>query len=132
MHDNTAQVREDARKRGGEELLAKVDAAIATAAEFEKTLKERLEQALAIEDKDTRLYAVVGVVEALSTAFGQAAVAYGNENKTHDSQVMVLAIRSIVNSIQTAQDDRDAKSGDVLAAIKKGFNPDNFKPGDDK
>lgn len=126
MHDNTAQVREDARKRGGEELLAKVDAAIATAAEFEKTLKERLEQALATEGEDARLYSIVGCVEALSNAFGRAAVEYGKANKTDDSQIMVLSIRSIVNSIQTALEDREAKDSDVLSMIR------NAAKGDDK
>ena len=122
--DNTAQIREEARKIGGDELVAKVDKMISGEQSYEASLQAMLDAALAMpEEGDERLFALVSLTEALSTAYARSAVAYGKQKNVPVSQIMVVAIRSVVGSIQSAVDDDQATENDVLSMIKKGFTP---------
>lgn len=121
MDDNMATVREEARKKGGDELVAKIDAAREKEKALLKELDARLAEALALPEGDERKMGVVAITEALSTAYGKAAVAHGKINGTDDAQIMVLAIRSLVNSIQLAMADRDTAESGVMDMIKNAM-----------
>jgi uncharacterized membrane protein len=118
MNDNIAFIREEARKKGGDELVAKVDVALSRERENSKIIAAMLDTAMSQPEGDERTMAVVAVNEALSQQLGRAAIAHGQLNNVSDAQIMVLAIRSLVQSIQTAVADRDAEKGDVLSLIE--------------
>jgi hypothetical protein len=121
MDDNMATVREEARRKGGEELVAKIDAAAAEEREFTKLLDERISKALEQPEGDDRKIALAALTEALSATLGRVTVAYASATETPDAQIMVMAIRSLVGSVQIAIDDRTAADNDVAAMIKKGW-----------
>lgn len=118
MTDSIASIREEARKKGGEELVSKLDAALDGVRDLTTTLDDRIINAQAKPEGDERTMALVAITEALSMAYARAAVAYGKTNNVDNSQIMVLSIRSLVASIQTAIDDQQATANDVLGLIK--------------
>ena len=127
MDDNTASVREEARKRGGDELVAKVDAALAQEMALADEMKARMDAIMAQPEGEERTMAMVAMNEALSTSYGRSCVAYGKANNVDDAQIMVLAIRSLVNSVQTAIDDRDAGTAGILDLIVKASDAEKTR-----
>lgn len=120
--DQMAGIREEARKRGGDELVAKVDAAHARENALTTRLNEMISEEIAAlpegADVEDRGMAFTALTEALSAAYGRATVEFGKITKTSDGQLMVLAVRSIANSIQVAMADRDATDSGVAEMIK--------------
>jgi hypothetical protein len=123
MDDNMARVREEARKLGGDELVAKIDAATKEERALVDKISAEIDGAVALPEGEVRDVTLAALSEALSTLLGRASVAYGKARKIDDAGVMVMSIRSLVNSIQIAFDDRDAADGDILSKIKSGFIP---------
>lgn len=117
--DSFAQVREEARKRGGEALVKKVDAAQEREAALTKQFDEMISEAMATEgDADARSLAMIALTEALSTAYARATIKYAEATNIGDGEAMVISIRSVSSNIQDAMADRDATKGDIIGQIK--------------
>lgn len=119
--DAMAQVREHARKEGGDELVKKIDEATEREKLAERQIMVMLDEALAVTDEAERLLAVTAINEAVSTALGRAAMEFGRLSKQADAQVLVTAMRSLVNSIQVSFSDRDAEKSGMSDLITKGW-----------
>lgn len=131
MHDGMAAAREAARKEGGEELVAKMDAALEKEKVFSKKVADMVAEITAdITDEDEKKMAIVAVNEALSKAYASATVMYGQHMKLEDSQVIVLAIRSLVNNVNIAQADAEVDKSGVLDLIKKAKDAEQARKGD--
>lgn len=124
-NDSMAQVREAAREKGGEELVKKVDAAAQIETKVGHGITAVMAEALSGVEEDNIDLSMAAALEALSQHFANAAVAYGEKRGVDDSRVMVMAIRSLSNSITVAMSDRDVEAqgiGDMIskAAAKGG------------
>lgn len=124
-----AKVREEARAKGGDELVAKIDRIAEREAKLLKEIRALADALIADADsEDDKLYANVAVNEALSAAYAAYSVAYGKSKGVGDGQLLVLSLRSITNNIQMCFEDRDAAAGGILEKIKGAFS----KPEEDK
>lgn len=122
MDNESAAVREEARKLGGDALVKQLDDSRAKGREISKVLKQMQDEAsVETEDKNERALSIVALLEALSEAFANTAVLYGQVKSHQDHEIMVLTVRSVTNNLQSAFADRDAAKDGIIAKIKKGF-----------
>lgn len=120
MNKDHASVREEARRLGGEELVALVDAGIAREAVFRNRIGEMLDECKALpEANDERKLAYVALVEALSETFSIAAVAYAKLQGNNVNEVTNLGIQSIANNIRVAWHNHEVEANDILGKIKE-------------
>lgn len=119
--ESMASIREEARKRGGDELVEKIDVAHAKQVAFAKQLQAMEDSVVKEGDTEEGLLAMAALSEALSEAFSRIAVRYGGGKVHTDQEVMVLAIRSLTNNLQVAFADRETAKGGILEKIKRGF-----------
>lgn len=127
-------IREEARKRGGDALVAKVDAGMALERAVVKQIADLQKAVIAehgeCEDPEEQFIVLLAICEAMSTTYA-AIVATMNKhpnNKADRSEIMVSSIRSFSNKLTKLfeKDDLDKTGvGALLDAIKaKGPLPD--------
>lgn len=119
-------IREEARKYGGEEAVAEYDRTkVAT-----DKLTEKINQAIADvladtkENKDKRV-GRAGIAEALSDAFGEAAylATYTEKDgsvaadKDAPLNALVMALKSVAGAIQEYHDNKDLTTSGVMEKI---------------
>lgn len=120
MNKDFAQVREEARRIGGEELVARVDAGIAKKADFRNRIGKMLDECKAApEANEERKLAYVALVEALSETFSIAAVAYAKMKGNSVTEVTNLSIQSIANNVRVAWHNHAVEENDILGKIKE-------------
>lgn len=124
-----AQVREEAREIGGEELVAKIDAASKSERELNAAFVVLINAASEGREGQDLQLALTAINEALSQTFANAVVRYGEASDTSDGEIMVLAIRSLSNSIQVAMSNRDTKNSGVFETIANAVSRGGKKKG---
>lgn len=121
-------IREEARKRGGEGLLAKLDKAMAAETGIAQRLTEVAESVTAdlvegTDDKEVRALAKVAIVEALGTAYAKAVIDYGDAMEMSTAKMLTLTLQSIANKLQQERDSIEAAKagiGDKITQCFKG------------
>lgn len=123
-------IREAARKQGGEELVAKVDAGMALEKEITQRIRAMQEEIVngipEDADQEARFITLLAICEAMSTGYAVivAAAAEHPEAKSDRSDVMVTSIRSFSNKLTALFEKQDAKKAGISdlikAAAKKG------------
>ena len=118
-------LREEARKLGGEEMVKKVDEMKEQEARFAKRLNDLIEEAKAeagdTPEKMASTFAALN--EAMSEAYARSAMMYGESgySKTSKVEVIVMAIRSIHGNIEEQYVNLEAEKNGVSEKIMATF-----------
>lgn len=121
-------IREEARKRGGDALVAKVDAGLALEKDVATKIKD-LQKAVIAEhgaspDPEEQFIALLAICEAMSSCYAIIVACMNRHpnNKADRSEIMVSAIRSFSNKLTALfeKDDLDKNGiGALIAAAAK-------------
>lgn len=123
-------IREEARKAGGEALVAKVDAAKELEATILKGARLIIDEAMKFdknESDEDRELTMIALCEAFSTAYAYVCVRHGDVTKASDGETLVSAVRSLSGNIEQERENLAAEKGGVaekiLEAARKPVEP---------
>jgi hypothetical protein len=110
-------IREEARKVGGEEAVARIDAATAIEDKALASFMTIIDATIAGKDGMERETALAALCEATSTAFAKVATEYLVLAKEDRTTGMVMAVQSVTGNMTQAFDTLDAEAGGIKDQI---------------
>lgn len=114
-------IREAARKAGGEEAVARIDRGQAMQFKLVSGVNAIIREMLeAATDDEEKLLVRTAVTEATSQLYAEAVAALTKCGTADRGQVTILAVRSLNGNLNKAFDDIDAEGvGDLIKAAAK-------------
>lgn len=125
-------IREEARKKGGDALVAKVDKGMALEKEVTQTIRELQQKFITdhgeSEDVEEQFIALLALCEAMSTGYAVIVATMNRHPNNHSdrSEILVSAIRSFSNKLTGLFEKDDLeKNGisDLINAVIKAKGP---------
>ena len=111
-------LREEARKVGGDKLVAQLDKAALLEKQLSKQVAALMTNAIEGLEGDEEKVALAACCEALSQAFANVAAVYTIKALDCDkTQGILTAVKSLTNSMNTAYADLETIEGDTLHKI---------------